>query len=119
MLDETETIPLPPGVSAGARAFAFHIPADDISMTGQGEHSLPPGTLCWIDQDKTISPGDFCLVRAVDGAWTIRRYKASFPYGRAASFTLEALHPSFEPVRVTDEAQWFIAGRVIFYGRVL
>lgn len=119
MIGETETIPLPPGVSAGARAFAYTIPSDDTSMIGQGEHSLPPGTLCWIDCDKTIGPGDFCLVRALDGAWTVRRYKASFPYGKAVQFTLEALHPSFEPVRVTDTSQWRIAGRVIFYGRVL
>lgn len=119
MLTETETIALPPGVLAGARAFAFHIPDDDTSMLGQGEHSLPPKTLCWIDRDKQIGPGDFCLVRPVDGEWTIRRYKASFPYGRASSYTLEALNPSFEPVRVTDDLQWRIAGRVIFYGRVL
>jgi hypothetical protein len=106
------TIPVSAAVSSDA--FIFVIPEHDHSMTATAFPSMPPGTQLLIDRAAPIRPGDFLLIRPVNKpAWMVRRFRAQGPYGETAQFTLAALNPHFEPIRVTDPDAWQVAGRVI------
>ncbi len=98
----------------GPRAVAHEFTVGDLSMVSPTERSFPPGTILVFDPARAIAPGDFILVRLKgDEAWMCRRYKAALAFGKAKAFTLEALNPSFEPIRVNDPSKWEVAGRAV------
>ncbi len=107
-------IPVVADTDLGPRSIAHVVRADDFSMTSAGGYSIPPNTELIIDRDREIQPGDFILVRhRSEDEFMVRRYKASQRHGVATRFTLEALNPSFEPIRVDDPSEYEIAGRLV------
>lgn len=93
--------------------FAFDIPKSDSSMTSSTLPSFPPGTRCVIDINEPIKPGDYvCVRRRGMTDWMLRQYRAALPLSLAKEFTLYAINPAFEAIRVDAPAEWEIAGRL-------
>ncbi len=94
--------------------FGYIIPANDRSMEGPGGDSFPPGTEAIIDIARPIQPGDFVLIRpkGMQG-WLLRQYQGGLPLSLAKEYTLRALNPVVEPIRVTDPQNWDVGGRLI------
>lgn len=108
------TLPLPPDLAAGLRAFTYELPAHDYSMVG-GAINIAPLTLMIIDPDQDILPGNILMARPKGArGWLIRRYQAALPLAIADAFELHAANPSVDPLRITDKTGWDIAGRMIY-----
>ncbi len=94
--------------------FGYIIPVNDRSMEGVGGDSFPPGTEAVFDIAREIHPGDFLLIRpkGMQG-WLLRQYQGGLPLSLAKEYTLRALNPVVEPIRVTDPENWDVGGRLI------
>jgi hypothetical protein len=109
-----DTIAIPADLGAGPRAFGWRVRAHDLSMQRANGTGFLPGTRLLVDPDAPISPGCYVLAKPKSRpSYMLRRYQAAFDHDGAQPFTLEAINPSFEAIRVTDPASWEIAGRVI------
>lgn len=108
------TIAAPESINAGESCFAYVIAENDRSMEGAAGVSFPPGTELIIDADQDVLPDNYLLLR-IKGmkTWLLRQYQAGLPLSMAREFTLRAINPAVEPIRVTDPGQWEIGGRLI------
>lgn len=98
----------------GDGVFAYVLSRTDFSMTAPGEVFFRPGTTLIFAQHQIIEPGSYVLARRrLEEKFMFRRYRAAFDYGTAKEFTLEAINPSFDPIHVTDTAEWQIVGRLM------
>lgn len=110
-----DTIPVTSDLKAGPRAFGYRVAEGDRSMTRANGRGFLPGTPLVIDPDAPISPGCYVLAKPrARASYLLRRYQAAFDHDGTQPFTLEAVNPSFEAIRVTDPDSWEIAGRVIW-----
>lgn len=107
-----QILPLPLQSEAGAHAFGYEIPADDLSMSGGSAPSISPGTICIVDPEATPGPGDFVLVAADDGRVLARRLQATEDHTPGHAFTLIASNPLFDPIRDAHRT-WHILGRIM------
>lgn len=105
-------LPLPVQMDAGPKAFGYEMTSDDRSMINTTPPSIAPGTICIIDPDRTIKPGDFALVDGGGGLMTVRQVQAEGDYVPGAQFTLVANNPSYAPI-LDAHKTWRIVGRVI------
>jgi SOS-response transcriptional repressor LexA len=108
------TVIIPETLDASDAAWCWVVPATDEAMVGPGGMSFPPGTELVLDPSQDVLPGKLLLIRP-KGAnfWLFRRYAAGLPFSAASEYTLEALNPSVEPIRVTDPQKWEFGGRLI------
>jgi transcriptional regulator with XRE-family HTH domain len=94
--------------------FCHIIPETDHSMEGAEAISFPPGTRCIIDTALDIEPGHWVLVRMKGMQnWLLRQYRAGLPLSLAKEYTLWAINPAVEAIRVTDPKEWEVGGRMI------
>lgn len=106
------TLPLPAQMAAGPQAFAYEMPMDDRSMVNDTVPSIGPGTICIVDPDREVKPGDFVLVSGGGGLMTVRMLQADSDFAPGAPFTLVALNKLYFPTR-DAQSTWQIVGRVI------
>jgi hypothetical protein len=107
------TLILPQSDTLTETTFGYQIPYDDHSMAGADGLPFPAGMECTFDSAREIQPGDFLLIRPKGMAgWLFRQYQAGLPISMAKEFTLRAINPSVEPIRVTDPENWEIGGRL-------
>lgn len=103
---------------SGPDHFCYEIGPSDTSMVGAEGHSFPPRTALIINTNAQVwqdeTPPFYVLARrrGMKG-WLFRRLEAALPLSVAAEFTLRALNPAIEPIRVSDPSQWEIAGRLV------
>lgn len=100
-------------VEDSTNLFLYILPQTDLSMDAGGALAFPPGTRCIIDTSAQIQPGCFVLVRFAGMDWTLREYRAALPFEFAKAFTLAAINPAFEPIRIENQGDVEIAGRLI------
>lgn len=107
------TVIIPEHLNASADAWCWVIPKDDETMVGPGGN-FPPGTELVLDPRQDVQPGKLMVIRPKGAQfWLFRRYAAGLPFSAAKEFTLEALNPSVEPIRVTNPREWEFGGRLI------
>jgi hypothetical protein len=110
-----ETVPVPTSIGANTRLYAYTVPHNDRSMVSGSGPSIGPGTLCVFDPDEDVLAGNVLLVSPrASGAWLLRVYQGALPLSAATEFTLTALNPDVEAIRVTDKTRWEFGGRLIY-----
>lgn len=115
------TLPVPEEF-AGPDFFSCEIGATDTSMVGEKGDSFPPRTLLIINSNRAAwadeTPPFYVYARPKGmKGWLLRRLDAALPLSVASEFTLSALNPSIEAIRVSDPSKWEIAGKMAFAGR--
>jgi SOS-response transcriptional repressor LexA len=108
------TLPVSDDLLAEGRIFAFAVEKSDESMIGTGGDSFPPGTMLIFNADADVPPAKYMLVRRRGmKRWLFRRYEAALPFSEATEYTLRALNPAVEAIRVTDRQNWECGGLLI------
>lgn len=103
---------------AGPDFFCTEIGASDTSMVGDKGDTFPPRTVLIINTNRAAwedeTPPFYVLARPKGmKGWLLRRLDAALPLSVASEFTLSALNPNIETIRVSDPAKWEIAGRLV------
>lgn len=103
---------------SGPDHFCYEIGPSDTSMVGMGKDSFPPRTALIINTNasawKDETPPFYVLARTKGmKGWLFRSLESPLPLSVAKEYTLRALNPDIEPIRVTDPAKWEIAGRLV------
>lgn len=107
-------VTVPESINTNESCFGYVIPEHDVSMTGAGGVSFPPGTEAVFDADQDVLPDNFLLIRPRGmRGWLFRQYQAGLPLSVAKEYTLRALNMAVEPIRVTDPENWEVGGRLI------
>jgi len=111
------TLPVPEEF-AGPDFFCTEIGASDTSMVGEKGDSFPPRTVLVINTNRAAwedeTPPLYVLARPKGmKGWLLRRLDSALPLSVATEFTLSALNPNIETIRVSDPAKWEIAGRLV------
>jgi len=108
------TIVAPASMEPGNGCFGYVIAENDMSMVGTNGASFPPGTEAVFDADQDVLPDNFLLCRPKGmKSWLLRQYKAGLPISVACEYSLHALNPAVEAIRVTNPELWEIAGRLV------
>jgi len=112
-----EMLPVPPHLTLSDEIGWWQIPDHDHSMTGPGEAAFPPGTLCLIDFAAPIEPNDFVVALLANQAEPlVRRYVSDRRWAPGVKFTLEALNPHSEIIKVSKPDGCLLMTRVMFSG---
>jgi len=103
---------------AGEHIYSCAIGPSDTSMQGAGGLSFPPGTVLILNSDPEFyldaQPPFFLLIRRKGMKnWMLRRFESGLPLRLSSEFTLRALNPAVDAIRVTDPENWDIGGLLI------
>lgn len=107
---------------AGPDHFCYEIGPSDTSMVGTEGDSFPPRTVLIINTDAQAlqdeTPPFYVMARPKGmKGWLFRRLESPLPLSVATEYTLRALNPAIDPIRVSDPAKWQIAGKLAYAGR--
>lgn len=82
----------------GPNAYALRVEGDSMVSPYPGTRSYPPGTIIYVEPDKSPVSGDKVIAKTGDGQVTFKQYKTD-----GGSHILVPLNPQFPTITMTNE----------------